>query len=264
MISAGRSYARAETSYGRGELSLVAPRSLRRAVLAGRPLVERVVAPVGVELPVQQGPEAGRGPRLRRGGGLIARSPLVASRSMSEPGALHRAGWFVGRAGRATHVGLGLDDHHRHAQCRSRSHAHRAQLPARPAAPGKRRRPDPRRRQGHQRRPRAQAARGAGRGHRARGRPHGHAHRRGADRRGDPQRLRPHRRRVAHLDGCRRPDRLRVHGDQRMGAARRAGGARDPARQAALPRERRPDGRLLGLASARASTTTSTRRRSAT
>jgi serine-type D-Ala-D-Ala carboxypeptidase (penicillin-binding protein 5/6) len=97
VISAGRSYARAETSYGRGELSLVAPRSVRRAVVTERPLVERVVAPVGVELPVQKGEELGE-VRVYERGRLIARSPLVASRSMSEPGALHRAGWFVGRA----------------------------------------------------------------------------------------------------------------------------------------------------------------------
>ena len=97
VISAGRSYARAETSYGRGELSLVAPRSLKRAVLAGRPLVERVVAPVGVELPVRKGQKLGE-IRVYTRGRLFARSPLVASRSIAKPGALGRAGWFVGRA----------------------------------------------------------------------------------------------------------------------------------------------------------------------
>lgn len=97
VISAGRSYAPAETSYGRGELSLVAPRPLRRAVLVGRPLVERVVAPVSVELPVSKGQELGE-VRVYDRGRLIARSPLVASRSIGKPGALGRAGWFVGRA----------------------------------------------------------------------------------------------------------------------------------------------------------------------
>ena len=52
-----------------------------------------------------------------------------------------------------------------------------------------------------------------------RGRPHRHPHRRGADGGGDPQRLRPHRRGVAHVDRGRRPDRGLVHGDQRVGAA---------------------------------------------
>lgn len=96
VISTGRPYARAETLYGRGELSLVAPRPHRRAVLAGRPLVERVVAPVGVELPVRKGQKLGE-VRVFDGQRLIARSPLVASRSISEPGSLDRAGWYVGR-----------------------------------------------------------------------------------------------------------------------------------------------------------------------
>ena len=97
VISAGRSYAHAETSFGRGELSLVAPRSLRRAVLAGRPLVERVVAPVGVELPVAKGQKFGE-VRIYERQRLIASSPLVASRSIAEPGVVHRAGWYAGRA----------------------------------------------------------------------------------------------------------------------------------------------------------------------
>ena len=97
VISAGRSYARAETSYGRGHLSLVAPRSVRRAVVAGRPLVERVVAPAGVELPVSKGEKLGE-VRVYERQRLIASSPLVASRSMSEPGTIHRVRWFAGRA----------------------------------------------------------------------------------------------------------------------------------------------------------------------
>jgi len=99
VISAGHSYARAETSYGRGELSLVAPRSEPRAVLVGRPLVERVVAPVGVELPVSKGQELGE-VRVYERQRLIARSPLVASRSISKPGVLGRTGWYVGRTAR--------------------------------------------------------------------------------------------------------------------------------------------------------------------
>ena len=53
-----------------------------------------------------------------------------------------------------------------------------------------------------------------------------------ADGRGDPQRLRAHRGRVADLDRGRRPDRRHVHGDQRVGAGGAAGGARDAAREA--------------------------------
>jgi D-alanyl-D-alanine carboxypeptidase (penicillin-binding protein 5/6) len=94
VISADRVYARAETSYGRGQLDLVAPRSLRRAVLVGRRLFERVVAPLGVKLPVHQGDELGE-VRVYERGWLVASSPLVASRSISKPGVLDRMRWAV-------------------------------------------------------------------------------------------------------------------------------------------------------------------------
>ena len=79
----------------------------------------------------------------------------------------------------------------------------------------------------------------------------GHPDRRGADGRGDPERLRPHRRGVAHLDRRRRPDRGLVHGDQRVGAEGDERRARDPAREAPLPLPRRRLRRLRRLAPAR-------------
>jgi D-alanyl-D-alanine carboxypeptidase (penicillin-binding protein 5/6) len=97
VISADRVYARAETPYGRDHLSLVAPRSTRRAVLVGRRLVERVVAPEGVELPVRKGQKLGE-VRVYERGQLLARSPLVAARSLAEPSTIDRAGWYAGRA----------------------------------------------------------------------------------------------------------------------------------------------------------------------
>jgi serine-type D-Ala-D-Ala carboxypeptidase (penicillin-binding protein 5/6) len=97
VISAGRVYARAETAYGKGSLGLVAPRSVRRAVLTRRPLIERVVAPAGVELPVRQGQKLGE-VRVYDRGRLIARSPLVAARSIDEASSLDRAQWHVSRA----------------------------------------------------------------------------------------------------------------------------------------------------------------------
>jgi D-alanyl-D-alanine carboxypeptidase (penicillin-binding protein 5/6) len=99
VVSAGRPYAHAETPYGAGGLSLVAPRSLRRAVLVDRPLVERVVAPVGVDLPVQKGEKLGE-IRVYDRQRLVARSPLVAARSIGKPGTFDRAGWYVGRTAR--------------------------------------------------------------------------------------------------------------------------------------------------------------------
>jgi len=96
VVSATLVYARVETSYGKGQLELVAPRSLRQAVLLSRPLVERVTAPRGVELPVEKGQQVGE-VRVYDRGRLLARSPLVASRSIGEPGALDRTGWYIGR-----------------------------------------------------------------------------------------------------------------------------------------------------------------------
>ena len=96
-VTAGHVYARARTSYDNGDVDLVAPRSVGRAVVTGRPLVERIVAPMGVDLPVRKGQELGE-VRLYERGKLVARSPLVAARSIDEPGAADRAGWYVKRA----------------------------------------------------------------------------------------------------------------------------------------------------------------------
>jgi D-alanyl-D-alanine carboxypeptidase (penicillin-binding protein 5/6) len=96
-VTAGRVYATAQTSYGKGDLGLVAPRSVGRAVVTGRSLVERIVAPMGVDLPVRKGQELGE-VRVYERGELVARSPLVASRSIDKPGAARRVGWYLERA----------------------------------------------------------------------------------------------------------------------------------------------------------------------
>jgi serine-type D-Ala-D-Ala carboxypeptidase (penicillin-binding protein 5/6) len=96
-VTAGRVYASARTSYGKGDLDLVAPRSVGRAVVTGRPLVERIVAPMGVDLPIRKGQELGE-VRVYERGQLVARSPLVAARSIDKPGAADRAEWYVKRA----------------------------------------------------------------------------------------------------------------------------------------------------------------------
>ncbi len=95
-VTAGRVYASARTAYGKGELDLVAPRSVGRALVTGRPLVERIVAPMGVDLPVRKGQELGE-VRVYERGKLVASSPLVASRSIDKPGAAGRARWYVKR-----------------------------------------------------------------------------------------------------------------------------------------------------------------------
>ena len=108
-----------------------------------------------------------------------------------------RVGWYATADCRTTPaiarvLSACSHDRHRHAQRRDRPDADRAELPASASATA-RARARARRRQGDQRRPRAEGARRAGRRDRARRRPDRHAHRRGADQRGDPQRLRPDR-----------------------------------------------------------------------
>ena len=66
-------------------------------MIVRRALVERIVAPKGVELPVRKGQSLGE-VRLYDRDRLIARSPLVAARSIDEPNMLDRATWHIGRA----------------------------------------------------------------------------------------------------------------------------------------------------------------------
>ena len=95
-IRPGRIYAVARAPYGRRALALVASRPTTRIVRVDRPLVERVVAPTAVSLPVARGQKLGE-VRVYAGRRLLARSPLVAARAIAKPGFLARAGWYTGR-----------------------------------------------------------------------------------------------------------------------------------------------------------------------
>jgi D-alanyl-D-alanine carboxypeptidase (penicillin-binding protein 5/6) len=93
-IDAGRVYAEAETGYGRQPVALVAPRTLVRTVRVGRPLVQRVVSPTSVDLPVDKGATLGR-VEVYAGDRLLASSNLVAASAMSEPSLFAKAVWYV-------------------------------------------------------------------------------------------------------------------------------------------------------------------------
>ena len=94
VVQRGRVYAVASTGYGRGEVKLAAARPALRAVRAGRPLTEQVIAPTSVELPVERGDRLGE-VRVYQRGRLVARQPLVADRSVSEPNLAGRVSWYV-------------------------------------------------------------------------------------------------------------------------------------------------------------------------
>jgi D-alanyl-D-alanine carboxypeptidase (penicillin-binding protein 5/6) len=93
-IDATRVYAEAETGYGRPSAKLVAPRTVVRAVRVGTPLVERIVAPSSVVLPIQKGQRLGR-VEVYAGNRLVASSNLVAAASVAEPGLLGKAKWYA-------------------------------------------------------------------------------------------------------------------------------------------------------------------------
>jgi D-alanyl-D-alanine carboxypeptidase (penicillin-binding protein 5/6) len=93
LVRPGYVYARARLPYGRGELELVARRPLRYAARVNQRFVEHVVAPTEVQLPVKRGATLGEVRVLDRGR-VLARAPLVASRSVEQPGPLERAQWY--------------------------------------------------------------------------------------------------------------------------------------------------------------------------
>jgi serine-type D-Ala-D-Ala carboxypeptidase (penicillin-binding protein 5/6) len=95
-IDSSRVYARSETGYGRPVLELVAPRTLLRTVRENTPLVERVMSPGVVDLPVRKGQRLGR-VEVYEGSRLVARSQLVAASSVSEPGVLAKVAWYAER-----------------------------------------------------------------------------------------------------------------------------------------------------------------------
>jgi D-alanyl-D-alanine carboxypeptidase (penicillin-binding protein 5/6) len=96
VIAVERVYATAEAPYGRRPLGLVASGRVARIVRVDRPLVEHVVAPTVVSLPVRKGQALGE-VRVYAGPKLIARRPLVATRDVARPGVVGRTEWYAGR-----------------------------------------------------------------------------------------------------------------------------------------------------------------------
>jgi D-alanyl-D-alanine carboxypeptidase (penicillin-binding protein 5/6) len=95
-IDGRRVYAEAKTGYGRPPVRLVAQRARSGTVRDGESLVERVIAPVSVALPVRKGQPLGR-VDVYHGNRLVASERLVAATAVSEPGTLGKAGWYVRR-----------------------------------------------------------------------------------------------------------------------------------------------------------------------
>lgn len=89
-------YATAALGYGRPALALVATRLLVHVVPADSRVVERIVAPSAVRLPVAKGQLLGT-IEVRVGGQLLGVRPLVAARSVKRPGLGGRLRWYATR-----------------------------------------------------------------------------------------------------------------------------------------------------------------------
>jgi D-alanyl-D-alanine carboxypeptidase len=95
-IDGRRVYATAKTGYDRGPVKLVASKPLRRALRVGTPVVERVIAPSLVSLPVTKGQHFGV-VRVYSRGKLLGERPLVAAQSIRTPGLADRVEWYAKR-----------------------------------------------------------------------------------------------------------------------------------------------------------------------
>jgi D-alanyl-D-alanine carboxypeptidase (penicillin-binding protein 5/6) len=101
VIDPGRVYAEAATGYGKPDLALVARHGALRTIRENTPLIERVVAPTSVALPVEAGEPLGS-IQIFAGNRLVATANLVASWSVPEPGVGAKLVWYTKRT--AHHV----------------------------------------------------------------------------------------------------------------------------------------------------------------
>ena len=95
-IDPGKVYARVRLPYGARPLDLVVARPVWRVVHVDRPLVERIVAPTTLTVPVRRGQRVGE-LRVYEGRTLVASAPLLAARSVGRPALGGRLAFYAGR-----------------------------------------------------------------------------------------------------------------------------------------------------------------------
>ncbi len=98
VVAPARSYGLVSVGWGQPRVPVVAPRAIVRPTPAGRPLVEQIVIPAVLSLPVAAGQRVGT-LVVRDGSRVIARSPLVAGESRAEPSRATKAAWLARRTG---------------------------------------------------------------------------------------------------------------------------------------------------------------------
>jgi D-alanyl-D-alanine carboxypeptidase (penicillin-binding protein 5/6) len=96
VVQPRRVYLSAAVGYGKKAVPIIPAGGIVRPVRIDKPLVERVVAPAALELPVTRGERVGE-IRIYSGKRLVARRALVAGRSVSRPGFGGRLGFYAGR-----------------------------------------------------------------------------------------------------------------------------------------------------------------------
>jgi D-alanyl-D-alanine carboxypeptidase (penicillin-binding protein 5/6) len=97
LISRLRAYATSDVPFSDQQVPLVAENRAKVSVRLDRPLVERVVAPETLDLPVQQGDRVGE-VLVYDGDKVVARRALVSTMTLSDPSVFTRARWYAGRA----------------------------------------------------------------------------------------------------------------------------------------------------------------------
>jgi D-alanyl-D-alanine carboxypeptidase (penicillin-binding protein 5/6) len=99
LVREGERYATAAIPFSTGRVGLVASAGVERIVHIGQGtrFVEKVVAPLTVDLPVEQGERLGE-IQILSAGRVVARRPLVATRDLPEPSLGTRVGWYADRA----------------------------------------------------------------------------------------------------------------------------------------------------------------------
>jgi serine-type D-Ala-D-Ala carboxypeptidase (penicillin-binding protein 5/6) len=96
VVNAERVYLSAAVGYGKRAVPVVAASGARALVRVDKPLVERVIAPAALDLPVRRRDRVGE-VRVYSGKRLVARRTLIAARSVSRPGLGGRIGYYAGR-----------------------------------------------------------------------------------------------------------------------------------------------------------------------
>ena len=97
VILRNKPYAQVAVPFSDDEVALVAEDKVRATVPLDHALVEKVVAPQSLDLPISQGDPVGE-IVVYDGDKVVARRPLVSSETVREPSLPARVRWYAGRA----------------------------------------------------------------------------------------------------------------------------------------------------------------------